>query len=349
MKAAGDKPKSRRLRLAALGLIAVAALLALWAWQRSRAYPSTDDASINADTVQVAAAVGGRVIEIPVAEDGYVAKGQILFRIDPVPYQLALAQAEADLALAQAQLGTQQRAVATQQSAAQIAASQVTRATANLDLADRTLDRLRPLAAKGYVPQEQLDQAETAASDAATSLNQAQVQAAASVTAIDTVAATEAAVAARQAALGIARRALDDTIVRAPHDGWVTGLTIASGQFVIPGQALFTLIDSEAWYASGNFRETLLGAIHPGECATIYSLIDRTQPIRGTVQGIGRGVLDEQRVEVPFTVPYVQRSLNWVRVEQRFPVRVLLDNPPPDLVRLGASAIVEIGHGAACR
>jgi multidrug efflux system membrane fusion protein len=92
----------------------------------------------------------------------------------------------------------------------------------------------------------------------------------------------------------------------------------------------------------------LLGNVAPGDCATVYSLIDRGRPIAGVVQGIGWGVLDEERVEVPFAVPYVERSLNWVRVAQRFPVRVRLKSPPPSLTRLGASAVIEIRHGPAC-
>lgn len=348
MKAAPKKPKSLLLRLISFAIIVIAVLVSVLIWRHSLAFPSTDDAAIDADTVHVAAEVGGRVIDIPVSENMAVRKGQVLFQIDPVPYQLAVNQAKADLALATAQFITQRKAVATQQSAAAIAAAQVISATTNLDLATRTVARLRPLAANGYVPEQQFDQAETAMRDASTALQQARTQASATITAIDTVAASEAVVAARRAALAIAKRHLADTIVRASHDGRVVGLTLASGEMVAPGQALFTLIDTDAWYAVGNFRETQLDVISPGDCATVYSMIDRDRPIAGVVQGIGWGVLDQERVEVPFSVPYVERSLNWVRVEQRFPVRVLLKNPPRALTRLGASAIIEIRHGSAC-
>jgi multidrug efflux system membrane fusion protein len=66
------------------------------------------------------------------------------------------------------------------------------------------------------------------------------------------------------------------------------------------------------------------------------------------VEGIGWGVLDEERINLPRSVPYVERSMNWVRVAQRFPVRVRLENPPEQLMRLGASAVVEVKHGDAC-
>jgi multidrug efflux system membrane fusion protein len=159
----------------------------------------------------------------------------------------------------------------------------------------------------------------------------------------------EATVQARTAALGIAQRQLDDTIVRAAHNGLVVGLTVSTGEMVAPAQSLFTLINTEEWFAVANFRETDLSSISVGDCATVFSMLDRKVPIKGIVQGIGWGVVDQDRVNIPRSVPYVERSLNWVRVAQRFPVRIRLQEPPPDLMRLGASAAVEIKHGAACR
>jgi multidrug efflux system membrane fusion protein len=111
---------------------------------------------------------------------------------------------------------------------------------------------------------------------------------------------------------------------------------------------LFTLINRDEWFAVANFRETDLEAIAVGDCATVFSMIDRKVPIKGTVQGIGWGVTDTERINLPRSVPYVERSLNWVRVAQRFPVRVRLESPPQHLMRLGASAVVQIKHGAQC-
>ena len=348
-----DTPEPKRrntvAKLISLAIIGVGAVVAVYALHRGSTHPSTDDASIDADLVHVAATVGGRIIDIPVSENVSVKKDDLLFRIDPAPYELAVAQTRADLEIAKATLETQKRVLSTQRSAADVAAEQVRRATTNLELADRTVERLRPLAAKGFVPVQQLDQAETAQRDAATSLQQAQEQHAAAVRAIDSIAAAEATVRARQAALAIAQRTLDNTTVRAPHTGRVVGLTVMSGEVVAPSQSLFTLVDDEQWFAVANFRETELSAIAAGDCATAYSMIDRRRPIKGIVQGIGSGVLDTERVNLPRSVPYVERSLNWVRVAQRFPVRVRLVEAPKDLMRLGASAVVEIKHGPACR
>ncbi len=349
MKAAGKRRRSIVATLISLAIVAGAIVFGLPVLRRTSNLPSTDDGSIDADVVHVAAAVGGRIIDLPVEENGRVLKGDLLFQIDPAPYRFAAEQARAELEFAEAALETQRRVLSTQQSAATVAADQVRRALTNLELATRTAERLRPLAAKGYVPTQQLDTAVTAERDAATSLSQAREQEAAAIKAIDTEAAAAATVRARQAALAIAERALEDTSVRAPHDGRVVGLTVLSGEMAAPSQSLFTLVNDDEWFAVGNFRETDLHAIAVGDCATAYSMIDRTRPIRGRVQGIGYGVLGTDRINVPRSVPYVERSLNWVTVAQRFPVRVHLDNPPPELMRLGATAVVEVNHGDACK
>jgi multidrug efflux system membrane fusion protein len=349
MEAAGTHKPLAKGRLISLAVIAVAILLGLYVLHRWDTMPSTDAASIDADVVHVASPVGGRIIAIPVRENMEVAKGALLFQIDPEPYRLAVDQAKADLALAEASLGTQQRLVWTQQSTATVAGDQIGRATANLALANRTVERLRPLAEKGYVPQQQLDQAITAQHDATTSLAQAREQARGATRAVDTPAAAAATVQARRAALAIAERALADTSVRAIHAGRVVGLAVSSGEIVAPSQSLFTLVNDEEWFAIGNFRETELHAIAPGDCATVFSMIDRSQPIGGVVEGVGAGVLDTEKVDLPRALPYVERSLNWVRVAQRFPVKVRLERPPQGLMRLGASAVIEVKHGDACR
>jgi membrane fusion protein, multidrug efflux system len=336
-------------RLIALATIAVAVAVALWVGSWANRHPSSSDASIDADVVHVAAAVGGRILTIGVVENSRVRRGDLLFQIDPLPYQLLLAQAQADLALAEAQLDSQRRFVSTQRSHAVVAKDETVSAKANYELATRTAERLRPLTAKGYVPSQELDQADVTAHDAATRFQQAQVQQLAAVQAIDTIAAGESLVAARRAALALAKRNLDDTTVRATHDGLVVGLTVSSGEFVIPGQSLFTLINTEEWFASADLRETDLAWVRRGDCVTVYSMIDRRLPIRGVVDSIGWGVLDQDRINVPRSVPYVERSLNWVRVAQRFPVRIRLESPPPRVMRLGASAVVEVSHGRQCR
>lgn len=349
MRAAGTSRRRPLAWLVSLAIIAGAGAFSVYLSRLAERLPSSDEATLDADILHVASAVGGRITAIPVADNQHVARGDLLFQIDPTPYRLAVEQTRADLALASAALDTQSRAVETQRSAAAVAADQVKRARANLDLAARTTERIRPLAAKGYAPQQQLDTAETAQRDAATSLRQAQTQESAAIAAIGDTAGAQATVRAREAAVALAERALADTAVHAEHSGHIVGLSVLTGEMVAPSQTLFTLVGDDDWAAVANFRETELGEIAVGDCATVYSMIDRTRPIAGVVQGVAAGVLATDRVPILRSVPYVEKSLNWVRVAQRFPVRVTLRDPPQELMRLGASAVVEVKHGAACR
>jgi multidrug efflux system membrane fusion protein len=266
-----------------------------------------------------------------------------------VPYKLTVNQAAANLDLARATLETQRRFVSTQRSNAVIAAEQTQRAQTNFSLSARTEDRPRPLTDKGYVPVQQLDQAQAATRDATTSVRQAREQERAARRAVDTVDAAVSGAAAAEAALANAQRALEDTTVRAPHDGRIVGLTISTGEMALPSQALFTLVNTEEWFAVANMRETDLHGVSVSDCATVYSMIDPARPIKGAIESVSWGVLDEDRNNVPRSVPYVKPSLNWVRVAHRFPVRIRLEKPPQPLMRLGASASVEVRHGAACR
>lgn len=348
MQDPGKSAPVSRAKLVSAAIIAAGAIMAWAVYDRSVNRPASDAASIDTEVVHIASAVGGRVIAIDVEENEKVSRGDVLFRIDPFPYQLAVDQAQADLGVALAALEAQRRVISTEKSNVQIASGQIKRAQTNYELAVRTTERLKPLAGKAYVPTQQLDQAQTAQRDAATSLAQAQEQEIAAQRAVSTTEGPAAAIRARQAALAIAKRALEDTVVRAPHDGRIVGLTVKSGEMVAPMQNLFTLVTTEKWYAIVNFRETDLKHINVEDCATVYSMIDRRIPIKGVVESIGWGVMDTERVNLPKNMPYVERSLNWVRVAQRFPVRVHLDNPPENLMRLGASAVVEVKRGASC-
>lgn len=348
------EPSAYARKRSPLGVIVAVAILAAtavagWVWLRQgETNPMSEDAVLSADVVNVAATVPGRVIAIGVAENQRVAQGDLLFALDPEPYRLVVAQAKADLALAEATRDAQRRTIAAEQANAAVAGRQIERARTNLALAEATLARLLPLAPKAYVTAQQVDDARTARDDARTSLDQALRQAEAAEALVSTLDASEALVAARRAALAIAEHDLAATEVRAPHDGLVVGLTAATGEIVAPGQSLFTLIDATAWRAAATFPETELARIAPGDCALVYVLADRSRPVTGRVEGIGWGVVSEDLVNLPRGVPYVPKSLNWVRIVQRFPVRIALEDPPADLMRVGASAVAVVRHGRAC-
>jgi multidrug efflux system membrane fusion protein len=334
--------------LIAVLCMSAAIVASIFVSRHDDAYPTSDSGALDAELIHVASVVGGRLIELRVHENQHVRKGDFLYQIDPEPYKLTVQQAEANVALMKADLANQKRFLAVRVAQAETAKGQVARAESNRDLANRTITRLAPLANQSYIPKQQYDQARVLGNDADISLTQAREQAKAADTAIGDVAGAEAALAASEATLARVKYELRQTRVVAPADGYVTSLRVQSGEVLIPSQVLFTLVLDDEWYAIANLRETNLSSIKIGDCATVYSMIDRSTPIPGTVSSIGWGVLSGDSLGVGRSLPFVPRQMDWVHVAQRFPVRVHLKAPQPLLMRMGATAVVEFRHGAAC-
>ncbi|NYT66194.1 multidrug transporter subunit MdtN [Alcaligenaceae bacterium] len=332
--------------IATLTIVGAIAMIVLYQWMSS---PLSEDAMLQADVVHISTPVPGRVEKFYVTDNGRVKRGDLLFTLDPTVYRLRVEQADAELKAAQAALSAKQRQINAEHSNVAIANEQVERALSNLSLTEKTLARLVPLGKKGYVTTQQVDDARTLHRDAQVSLKQAQAQADAAVSLVGTLEAAEAVVQVSHSALAIAQRALADTQVHAPHDGLVVGLSASSGEYVAPDQSLFTLINTEQWYATAFFRETELAQVQPGACALVYALANPSVAIKGTVDSIGWGVGSTDLIKLPRTLPIVQKSLNWVRVAQRFPVKVRIEDAPENLLRIGASAVVVVQpHGKNC-
>jgi multidrug efflux system membrane fusion protein len=311
------------------------------ATRRIDSRPRTDDAYLQADLVHLAPDVSGRIVELNVRDNQAVRKGDVLFRIDPDPYRMRVDQARAAVQGLEAKLGLTADQVASQTSKADAAERGIGSAEAQRALASSTLARMEPLLGRGFVTAQQVDQARTAQRTAQIALQQARLQADEARQAIINTKPTEAELDGARATLALAERDLNKTVVRAPCDGRVTALDIAAGEFAATGHPLFTIIDTEHWYAIGNFRETDLAGIDPGQPATVYVMAQPRRPLRGEVDSLGWGVASD--VSATFGgLPHVERTLNWVRIAARFPVRVLLDAPPDDLMRYGATAVIVI-------
>ena len=303
--------------------------------------PRTDDAYLQADLVHMAPDVSGRIVELDVRDNQKVHKGDVLFRIDPDPYRMRVDQARAAVQGLEAKLALTADQVASQTSKADAAERGIGSAEAQRTLASSTLGRMEPLLGRGFVTAQQVDQARTAQRTAQIALQQARLQADEARQAIINTKPTEAELEGARATLALAERDLNKTVVQAPCDGRITALDIAAGEFAATGHPLFTIIDTEHWYAIGNFRETDLAGIAPGQRATVYVMAQPRRPVRGEVESLGWGVASD--VSATFGgLPHVERTLNWVRIAARFPVRVLLDAPPDDLMRYGATAAIVI-------
>jgi len=326
-----------------VSLIALAGVIAtvVLATRRIDLRPRTDDAYLQADLVHMAPDVSGRIVELDVRDNQKVHKGEVLFRIDPDPYRMRVDQARAAVQGLEAKLALTADQVASQTSKADAAERGIGSADAQRALASSTLGRMEPLLGRGFVTAQQVDQARTAQRTAQIALQQARLQADEARQAIINTKPTEAELEGARATLALAERDLNKTVVRAPCDGRITALDIAAGEFAATGHPLFTIIDTEHWYAIGNFRETDLAGIEPGQRATVYVMAQPSRPVPGKVDSLGWGVASD--VSATFGgLPHVERTLNWVRIAARFPVRVLLDAPPDNLMRYGATAVIVI-------
>jgi multidrug efflux system membrane fusion protein len=249
----------------------------------------------------------------------------------------------------------------------------VQRAEAELAYASNNLKRLEPLLSKQFVTVDQIDLARTTEVSRRQALQQARSQLALSEASLDLAkAAYNQAIAGfeqsheqvqqathavltldpllaqrsgRAAAIDTAQYDLDNCDVFAPFDGRVTNLTISEGAYAHAGQQVFTLIDTRVWWAVANFRETQLHHIHAGMKAYVYVLSRPDVRYDGVVDSIGFGVTPDADVVGKLTqgpLPDVQRTLNWVHLASRFPVRVRIQPRPNENFRLSESAVVVI-------
>jgi len=320
-------------------VLVMLALLVLVIWLVDRT-PRTDDAYVYADAIDVVPEVNGRIVELAVRDNQAVRQGDLLFQIDPRPYQDALARAKASLVELDQQIMLHQRTVNAQQFNAQSVKAAVERARAAATQATDTLRRTEPLLPQGYVSAEDVDRARTAQRAAQAELNATQLQAqqaAAAVSGVDALVAQRAVVLAE---ISLAELHLEFATVRAPFDGRVAALKTSTGQYASALKPIFTLIDTRNWYVVANFRETELTGIRAGTPATVYLMSDTGQRFHGTVDSISFGVAPEEGgLALPGGLPRIQRTLNWVHVSQRFPVKIRIENPNPELFRVGTSAV----------
>jgi membrane fusion protein, multidrug efflux system len=389
-----DKTSKRIGQVLRFGVIAGAVIALLVAIDDTGRQPRTDDASVRANFIALAPEVAGRLVQLPVKDNAFVRKGDLLFEIDPRDYEYALRQAVADqdnleqriidtrrkiaaensaVEAAGATVRTSETAIKTATSAVESAQATVTRAQAmvattlaRLSYALNDLRRLEPLLKKQYVTVDQVDQADTAQRAARGEHEQAQAALAEaqaqerqaelresqatdqaleskarlgqSIHVVDTLDILESQRPGLAAQVDRARLDLQRTRVVSPFDAYVTNMNISEGAYAHVGTPMFTLIDTRTWWVVANYREGSMRHIHVGSKVDVYVMGHPDRLFDGIVQSAGYGVFPEDG-NVSDGLPNIQRTLNWVHLSTRFPVRILVRNPDPALFRIGATAV----------
>jgi len=276
--------------LVTLGTVAVAGLLAWAMWDAYMGAPWTRDGTVRAYVVTMAPEVAGRIVELPVADNQLVHKGDLLFEIDPADFRIALDQAQAQL----------QRDVAA------------------LAYARANQGREATLARQGWATKDIYQQTTSAMQQ------------------------SEAVVALDQTAIAKAQLNLSRTEIRAPVNGYVTNLLAQLGDYANVGQNEISVVDADSFWVDGYFEESSLGRIHEGDPATV-KLMGYSQVVRGHVGSVARGINVANAQPDQAGLASVNPIFTWVRLAQRVPVRIHIDQVP-DGVRLvqGMTATVEV-------
>lgn len=315
----------------AFTIIALVAAGGFLYYRYQQAHPSTDDAYLKANVVHISTQITGPISEVDVYNHQLVKKGQTLFIIDPTPFTMALDKAEANLAKANHQLRAMDTAITA-------ATALITQRQAELANTQKTTDRTLTLlkrkltpAAKGDQAKRNLIVAKAALKNAHSQLQEAKQKRAAAVANIQALKDN-----VKKAALDLAH-----TRIIAPASGHLVKFKLRIGDTVTAYQPLFSLIETDHWWVKANFKETDLNHIHPGQHATITLDMYPNHPFQGTVKSISNGS------GASFSLlPPENASGNWVKVTQRFPVRIQLQSPDGKPLRMGSSCTVTINTTA---
>jgi len=323
---------SRKRWLRTILMFLVPALLVVggaYYWLSSGDTVSTDNAQVKQDIVSVSAQVNGPIVQVAVKNGDKVKRGQVLFRIDPAPFRVALEQAEAQLAAARLQT-TQLRTQAAGTGA------DITGAQANLSIKRNALGRQSALLKQGFTTRSDYEDALNEVRSAETQLADARARAANAQSAI--APGEQPSIAQAQAAVDKARLDLSRTEIRAPMDGTVANADrLQVGQMAVTGVGMLSVVRSQEAWVEANFKEKDVGRMVPGQKVKIEIDAYPSTDFHGHVLSVGAGTGSEFAL-----LPAQNANGNWVKVTQRVPTRIAFDGNPGKPLIAGLSTTVTV-------
>jgi membrane fusion protein (multidrug efflux system) len=333
--ASESRPQRRIGRLALMAAVPLLLLAAGFAyWQSLQGQVSTDNAYVKQDMVAVSAEVGGKIVGVRVQEDQLVEAGDLLFRIDPESYRLRVAETDAAIANARADVS----ALAAD---ASLSGAEISAAREDVAFAKSRLTRQQALWERGFTTKADLDAAEHAVAQAEERLRLTlaqQEEARARLAQGQAQNGQNPRVAVAQAERDSADLDLRRTEIRAPINGRVTQADrLQPGQQILPNLPILTLVAEESSYVEANFRETELTRMKPGQPAEIRFDAYPDLVLKGHVASIGAGTGSEFSI-----LPAQNATGNWVKVTQRVPVRIAIDERPQQRLIAGLSSEVTV-------
>jgi membrane fusion protein (multidrug efflux system) len=328
-------PRRRWGRLALMLVVPLAILIGgVVYWLGLQGKVSTDDAYVKQDKVSISAEVGGKILQVYVKNGDHVKAGDLLYRIDPQPFQIQLDQANAAIAAAQAN-------VTALSNSADLSGADIAKAREDIAIAQSNLERQQQLWKKGFTTKAAYDAARHAVEQGQAELKAAQASAAearAKLAHGPAVPGENPQIAAAKAQAEAARLNLSRTQVRAPMAGEVAGAErLLPGQLVVQNVPMLTLVGVQGAYVEANYKETQLGEMRVGQPAKIVFDAYPDMDIKGHVASIGAGTGSEFSV-----LPAQNATGNWVKVTQRVPVRIAIDSQPNRKLIAGLTSSVTV-------
>jgi multidrug resistance efflux pump len=342
-QAAAPPPPSapaNSLRRWTLAILVIFVLLFGWTLVADRLTPYTSDASVRAFVVRMVPEVSGKVIEVAVRDNQVVRTGDLLYRIDPTPFDIAVERAEAKLAAAGQAVGVSTAAV-------DAAEAQLVEEIAGRNNVREQAARVFELVRRGVYSPARGDQARSQLGAAEAQVEQAQAALEQARQALGPQGTENPQIREALAALEQARLDLSHTTLHAPGDGVVSNLQLDSGQFATAGRPALTFLDARLVWLSAFLRENNLEYIKPGARAEVVLdvLPGRTLPAR--VVSVGWGVGEDDMDSTTGLPKTRQGSGRWLASAQRFPVELAFETAggPPSGVRYNARASVILYTG----
>ena len=305
-------------------------------------YETTDDAFVDARSFTVAPKVGGYVVAVPVTDNQHVRAGDTLFQIDPRDYRVALEQAEAQVQAAQASIRNVDAQIEAQKAQVAAAKAQVETAQAALTFAEEDADRYRKLAERGAGTIQQSQSSTSTLEQRQASLANAKANVVAAQKQIGSLQAQRASAEAQQAQAEAqrdqARLNLGYTTVTAAQDGRVVRLTGGVGEYAQAGQSLSMFVPDEIW-VTANYKETQITDMRPGQPVDITIDAYPNRRITGRIASVQPGS------GTAFSLLPAQNATgNYVKVTQRIPVKIVVDNWPSDVAIGPGMSVVPRAH-----
>ena len=287
----------------------------------------TDDAYVRSDIVSIAPEVTGPVIAVHVVDNQNVKRGDPLITIDPYPFQLAVNEQQGAVCEAAAQIVADRDAV-------RVAEESVTAAESSVVFATKTKERYETLGEHNYISKESVDEVIDRQKRALAAFAQAKSTVAEQKSLI---VVHEAALAKAQAALATAEWRLSRTQIVAPASGAINHLTVRVGDMATENVPIIGIVDASAFRIIANYKQSYLGYFQTGKTAWVWLDAHPWRLHRARIEGIARGISREPGAVK--LLPYVEPTTDWVRLQRRFPVTIVLVDPPPDLtLYMGADA-----------